>query len=181
MSEISEVLDFWFADGMAKKWFVKDDAFDRELRARFAGLYAHAAAGAMDGWMDSPQGCVALCILLDQAPRNLFRGDPRAFATDAAALAVTRHAMERGFDRALPQAQRLFLYLPFEHSEAMADQDLCVSLLEGMDEDPKWLAYARQHREVVVRFGRFPHRNALLDRETTPEEARFLKQTGSSF
>lgn len=181
MSEISELLDFWFAEGMADKWFVQDDAFDRDLRARFAGLYARAAAGALDGWMDSARGCVALCILLDQAPRNLFRGDPRAFATDAAARAVTRHAMAQGFDRAVPPAQRLFLYLPLEHSEALADQDLCVTLLEGMDGDPRWLDYARRHRDIVARFGRFPHRNALLDRETTPEEADFLTQPGSSF
>jgi uncharacterized protein (DUF924 family) len=114
-------------------------------------------------------------------PRNLFRGDPRAFATDAEALAVTKRTLEGGLDKALRQAERVFLYLPLEHSEDLADQELCVTLTGALDENPEWHDYALRHRDVVARFGRFPHRNAVLGRANTPEEEAFLKEPGSSF
>ncbi len=178
---IAEILDFWFAPGMDERWFKKDPGFDREVRTRFLGHYERAAAGDYDGWTATPEGCLALCLLLDQVPRNLFRGEPRAFATDAAARAVTKSALERGFDRALSQVQRLFLYLPLEHSEALDEQEACVRLVAELDEDPKWHDHAVQHRDIIARFGRFPHRNAALGRETTDEETAFLKEEGSSF
>lgn len=179
--EIAEILDFCFADGATRKWFEKDAAFDRAVRERLGPLHEQAAVGALDHWRESPEGSLALCVLLDQVPRNLFRDDARAFATDAAARAVTRHALERGFDRHLPQVQRLFLYLPLEHSETLEDQELCVRLVGALDGDPDWLDYAVRHRDIIARFGRFPHRNAALGRATTPEEARFLTEPGSSF
>jgi uncharacterized protein (DUF924 family) len=138
-------------------------------------------SGDFDHWRETAAGCVALCILLDQAPRNLFRGDPRSFASDAAARAVTRHALARGLDRDLPQEQRAFLYLPLEHSENLADQEACVRLFAGLDENPDGLDYAVRHRDIIARFGRFPHRNAVLGRTSTPEETEFLTQAGSSF
>jgi len=120
-------------------------------------------------------------VLLDQVPRNLCRGQARAFATDAAARSVACYAIEHEFDHALPQARRLFLYLPFEHSETLADQDTSVRLFGALDEDPGWLDYAVRHRDVIVRFGRFPHRNTALGRVNTDEETAFLATPGSAF
>jgi uncharacterized protein (DUF924 family) len=176
-----DILGFWFAPGMAERWFVKDDAFDDEVRRRLSAHYERAAAGRHDDWRATARGCLALCILLDQVPRNLYRDDPRAYATDAAALAVTRHAIAEGFDRTLSQSERAFLYLPLEHSEDLAHQEHCVHLMRALDEDPQWCDFAERHRDVIARFGRFPHRNAVLGRESTGAEAVFLKQPGSSF
>jgi uncharacterized protein (DUF924 family) len=178
---ISEIIDFWFASGMEKRWFVRDPAFDAEVSTRLAEWYEHAATGGLDDWHGTAAGCVALCVLLDQVPRNLFRGQGRAFATDAAARAVARHAVDRGLDQLLPQAKRLFLYLPYEHSESLIDQDASVRLIGQLGENPLWLDYARRHRDVIVRFGRFPHRNAALGRDSTAEETAFLATPGSSF
>ena len=175
------VLDFWFAEGMNERWFKSDEAFDREVRLALNALYTQAAAGQLNGWRESARGALALVILLDQVPRNLFRGDPRAFATDVQALAVTKSALAKGFDRELQQVERMFLYLPLEHCEDLADQELCVQLTSALDENPDWCDYARRHRDIVARFGRFPHRNAVLGRESTPEEAAFLTEPGSSF
>lgn len=180
-AEIAQVLDFWFAPGMAERWFKTDPAFDAEVRARLGPLHERAAAGELHGWRDSAEGCLALVLLLDQAPRNLFRDAARAFATDAAALELAYHAIARGFDRELPQGRRIFLYLPLEHSEDLADQETCVRLTAALDENPDWHDYAVQHRDIIARFGRFPHRNAALGRESTPEELAFLEQPGSSF
>lgn len=177
----AEILDFWFAEGMAPRWFVRDPAFDDEVRTRLAGWYERAAAGGLDEWRATAMGCVALCILLDQVPRNLFRGQSQAFATDAAARAVAQHAVDHSLDRKLSQAQRLFLYLPFEHSESLADQDESVRLIGALDENPTWKDYAIRHRDVIARFGRFPHRNAALGRTSTAEETAFLATPGSSF
>jgi uncharacterized protein (DUF924 family) len=176
-----DVLEFWFAPGMEERWFKKDAAFDDEVRQALLELYEQAAAGTLVVWRQSARGALALVILLDQVPRNLFRGDPRAFATDAEALAVTKRTLEGGLDKALRQAERVFLYLPLEHSEDLADQELCVTLTGALDENPEWHDYALRHRDVVARFGRFPHRNAVLGRANTPEEEAFLKEPGSSF
>ena len=175
MQRVAEILDFWFAPGMAKAWFATGADFDRRVRDFLLADHDMAAAGELGSWLDSAEGCVALCILLDQVPRNVFRGEARAYATDGAARRVTHHALERGFDRELPQDRRLFLYLPLEHCEDLAQQDLCLRLVARLDEYPKWLEYSQQHRDIIARFGRFPHRNAVLGRETTPEEAAFLK------
>jgi uncharacterized protein (DUF924 family) len=175
-----EVLGFWFAPGGEGRWFKPDPAFDAEIRRRFAPLVEEAGAGRLDGWGATPDGAVALCLLLDQFPRNIWRGTPRAFAHDPAARRVAGAALAAGHDARLPPPRRLFLYLPFEHSEDPADQDRSCALIAGLG-DAEWLDYARRHRDVVARFGRFPHRNAILGRASTAEEARFLQQPGSSF
>jgi len=180
-TECRRVLDFWFAPGRERQWFVQDAAFDEAIRADLSADYEKAARGDLATWRSEPAGCVALCILLDQVPRNLFRSGPRAFATDEMARAVTRHALAEGFDRDLPAAWCLFLYLPLEHSESLSDQEDGVRLCEALDGNPDWAAYARAHRDIIARFGHFPHRNAALGRVTTEEEAAFLTQPGSSF
>ncbi len=181
MSAYDEVLDYWFAPGMAERWYVKDPAFDAEVRARLLPLHERAAAGELAAWPASARGCLALVILLDQVPRNVFRGDARGFASDAQALAVTKQALDRGLDRQLTQVERVFLYLPLEHCESLADQELCVTLMGTLDEKPDWRDHAVRHRDIVARFGRFPHRNTALGRETTLEEAAFLELPDSSF
>ena len=177
------VLQFWFEEHGREDWFKKSDEFDEKIRDRFLSGYEQAAAGGLDDWRQSPLGCVALCLVLDQFPRNLFRDDPRSYATDAAALAVTGLALDRGFDRdaALTGVHRLFLYLPLEHSEDLADQRRCVALIRERIGDPDFIDYAERHLRIVERFGRFPHRNAVLGRTSTPEEVAFLEQPGSSF
>lgn len=173
-----EVLRFWF-DDHAADWFVKKPAFDAEIRERFLALHEAAAAGRLAAWSASPRSCLALVLLLDQFPRNLFRGDARAFATDAQARAAARVILERGWDKAMTQAERLFAYLPFEHSESLADQQLACELMK--DFDAKQRQYAERHRDIIRRFGRFPHRNDLLGRESTAAEIEFLKLPGSRF
>ena len=175
-----DVLRFWFGgeDEPREAWFRKDEEFDREIRDRFEGLYEDAASGALDGWRESAEGALALVIALDQFPRNMFRGDPRSYATDEKARETARYAVDRAFDRELPPVRRTFLYMPFMHSEDLEDQRRSVALFEGTGEAER---YAVRHKEIVERFGRFPHRNAVLGRTTTPEEAEFLKEPGSSF
>ena len=172
------VLRFWFEEH-AKDWFVKDPAFDAEIRARFLAVHETAAAGSLAHWADAPRGCLALVILLDQFPRNMFRGEARAFATDPLARAAARVILERGWDRQMTQPEQLFAYLPFEHSEALEDQDLACELMRDFDEEQRH--YAERHRDIIRRFGRFPHRNDLLGRESTAAEIEFLKSPGSRF
>jgi len=176
--KVAEVLGFWFEE-YAKDWFVKNPAFDAEIRARFLALHEAAAAGQLVHWADDPRACLALVLVLDQFPRNIFRGAPGAFATDPQARAAARLILERGWNRAMTQDEQLFAYLPFEHSESLADQVLCCELMK--DFDAELLRYAIRHREIIERFGRFPHRNALLSRESTPAEREFLEQHGSGF
>jgi len=172
------VLDFWFHGSEERKeWFQKDPAFDGEIRARFLPLYEEAARGALAAWKHSPRECLALIILLDQFPRNMFRGDARTYATDALALDAARHAVASGYDRSLSEIERTFVYLPFEHSENLADQEEALRLFSGQA-NYEW---ARKHWEIVRRFGRFPHRNAVLGRQSTPAEIEFLKEPGSGF
>lgn len=178
--EARQVLDFWFEEAAPELWFTKNEAFDTACRARFGALYDRVAGGGCDDWRATPLGCVALVILLDQIPRNLFRGDPRTFATDAAARAVLRHALDSGFDKGLPWRHRQFLYMPLQHSEDAADQALAVELNATLDNE-EVLEFARAHKRIIDRFGRFPHRNAVLGRETTAEEAEFLTEPDSSF
>jgi uncharacterized protein (DUF924 family) len=181
MASPSTVIAFWLAAG-PKCWFAKDDAFDAEIRTRFEGLHHQAARGELADWASDWQGSLALILLLDQFPRNLYRGSGHAFATDPLALSLARKAIASGQDRAAPADLRVFFYLPFEHSEVLADQDRCVALCEALDarEGSDWARWARQHRDIIVRFGRFPHRNAALGRETTSEEQEFLDSGGFS-
>lgn len=180
---IDRVLDFWLKEAGPEKWFAKSAAFDDEVRARLGEAHEAAARGRFADMLETPRGCVALCILLDQVPRNIFRDSPRAFACDAEAREIARHAIDRGFDLdpSLGDEMRLFLYTPFEHSETVEDQRLCVDLVGERMANAEYRDYAEQHLRIIERFGRFPHRNLVLDRETTPEEAAFLKQEGSSF
>jgi uncharacterized protein (DUF924 family) len=176
----SDVIEFWFAEASRERWFEATPDFDREIGARFRPLYEEAAAGKLEHWRDSADGCLALCLLLDQFPRNMFRGEARKFATDALARDVALSALARNFDQALPPERRLFLYLPLEHSEELGHQNRCVALIETLN-DPKLLDYAVRHQKIVERFGRFPHRNRFLGRATTPEEEDGLKEPDSSF
>jgi uncharacterized protein (DUF924 family) len=177
---ISEVLDFWFDEASEPHWFEPSAAFDEVVRERLATLHTRAAAGELDDWWASPEGCVALCILLDQAPRQLFRGTGRAFATDEKALAIAEHALANGFDRQLPLAQRQFLYMPLMHSERLDCQLRCVELYEAPELRDK-LVYAEEHAEIIRRFGRFPHRNAALGRVSTAEEQAYLRDDTNHF
>ena len=177
-----DVLVFWFEEARPDQHFKKDPAFDRLIVARFADAYDRAARGELDRWRDDAAPCLALVIMLDQFPRNMFRGTPRAFATDAKALAVAEDAIARGHDLAMPPERRLFFYLPLEHCESLDVQERCVALIgERCAHDERLLDYARRHRDVIARFGRFPHRNAVLGRPSTPAEAAFLEQPDSSF
>jgi uncharacterized protein (DUF924 family) len=154
----------------------KDADFDAEVRSRFMQQYELAASGQLDSWQDSPDNCLALILLLDQFPRNMFRGTPQAFATDSKALATAEYAVNNNFDRELLTVQKWFIYLPFEHSENLEHQQKSVELfrqLSGDTDSDSVIEYAMQHLEIIQRFGRFPHRNQILGRETTPEEASF--------
>jgi uncharacterized protein (DUF924 family) len=182
MREIEEVLGFWFSDRAEPFWFEKDAEFDAAVRRTLGPHLERARAGRCGHWPATARGALALILLFDQVPRNLCRGTTEAFVHDRRARALSRQAVACGHHRRLArQSERLFLYLPLEHSEDLADQELCVRLVAELDEEPDWLVYAERHREIVARFGRFPHRNAALGRETTPDEAEFLKQPRSSF
>jgi len=190
-SRTDEVLDFWFgSEGepgygeFREAWFRKDPEFDAEVTARFGELYEQAVAGDLDGWRDDARSCLALEIVLDQFPRNMFRGDGRTHAADEKALETSRYAVDHALDRELPAFQRMFLYMPFMHSENLDDQRRSVELFARLADEPgapDVTSYAGGHKEIVERFGRFPHRNEILGRQTTPEEAEFLKTEGSSF
>ncbi|MEQ8604691.1 MAG: DUF924 family protein [Marivibrio sp.] len=178
--DAQSVLDFWFGELTPRQWFAKDDRVDAAIAERFATLTARVATGAMPHWAGSPGGLLAAVIVLDQFPRNLYRDDPRAYATDDQARALADEAIERGLDRGMSARARQFLYMPFMHSEAPEDQARCVDLFATL-EDPDALWFAERHKEIVDRFGRFPHRNKVLGRETTAEEAAFLKEPNSAF
>jgi uncharacterized protein (DUF924 family) len=169
------VLAFWRAAG-PDRWFKKDDAFDSEIRLRFLATYEAAAANAL-AWDETPEGALALVIVLDQFPRNMFRGSARVFAADPLARAAASHAIERGFDREVAMPDRGFFYLPFEHSETLADQDRCVALNRERG-DADGLKWAELHADIIRRFGRFPHRNGVLGRTSTAEEQAFLAGGG---
>ena len=187
--EVREILDFWFGSEdepgygeFREAWFRKDPEFDQQIRDRFEDLYEAAATGELDGWKEEARSCLALVILLDQFPRNMFRGDPRSYATDRKAQETAGYAVDRALDRELPPFQRMFLYMPFMHSENLEHQRRSVELFRALGGDEADASdYAVRHMEIIERFGRFPHRNEILGRQTTPEEAEFLTQPGSSF
>lgn len=191
-ADAQQVLDFWFGApgavgyGQARKtWFQKDDAFDAEVRERFGATIEQALRGELEEWAGEAHSALAQILLLDQLTRNAFRGTPRSFAGDARALAAASRMVGERFDDTLPTFMRPFVYLPFEHAEGLAMQDESVRLftrLAGEDsEQQSPLDYAHRHRAVIERFGRFPHRNAILGRQSTAEEIEFLKQLGSGF
>lgn len=174
----AEIVHFWREAG-PDKWFEQDAAFDQAIRLRFLPTYEAAANGKLAAWQESREGALALVLLLDQFPRNMFRGSARAYATDALARAVADRALARGFDADTDPALRQFFYLPFMHSEALIDQERCVRLYEALGEAEQ-LRYAREHRDIVHRFGRFPHRNCVLGRDMTSAEQAFLDAGGFS-
>ena len=171
----ADVLGFW-RDAGPSRWFRKDSAFDEQFRGRFLTAHEAALRGELDAWAGEAQGALALLILLDQFPRNAFRATPRMFESDAKALEIARQAVRGGFDAQVEADLRNYFYLPFMHSEQLADQDLGVQLARALGDEP--LRYAIMHRDIIERFGRFPHRNAVLGRTTTPEEQRFLDDGG---
>lgn len=177
-----DVLAFWFSDAAKPNWFARSEAFDAAVREALLPLHERAATGELDVWAEAADGALALVLLLDQVPRNVFRGDPRAFATDAKGREIAWAAIGAGLDwQLVGDERRTFLYLPLEHSEDVDDQRACVRLFEERVTNPVYVDYARRHLAVVERFGRFPHRNAILGRQTTAEEAAFLTEPGSSF
>jgi uncharacterized protein (DUF924 family) len=176
--EPGDVVSFWQAAG-AEKWFSQDDALDAAVRARFIPTYEAAATGELAHWEANSEGALALVIVLDQFPRNMFRGSARTYAADPLARDVADRALARGFDRAVPPDLRTFFYLPFMHSETVADQERCVALYRELG-DAESLRYAEDHADIIRRFGRFPHRNPVLGRATTADEQAFLAAGGFS-
>lgn len=177
MSDANDIVAFWQQAGPSH-WFSKDTAFDARFRKRFLTLHERAAAGDLDAWLCDAESTLALLLLLDQFPRNAFRGSARTYATDAKARAVAAHAIEAGHDLRIEPELRLFCYLPFAHSEDLVDQERSVALMRTLGAEP--LEHAEGHRDIIRRFGRFPHRNALLGRTTTSAEQAFLDADGFS-
>jgi uncharacterized protein (DUF924 family) len=177
---VADVLRFWFEELRPTQWFTKDPGLDEIIRMRFLCVHERVAAAQDSELLADPRTALAATIALDQFPRNMFRGAARAFATDARALAVADRAVSRGFDARVSQNQRLFLYLPFEHSEEPIMQARSVGLFRALG-DPEQTKYAEAHKAIIDRFGRFPHRNAILGRPSTPAEEAFLKEPGSRF
>jgi uncharacterized protein (DUF924 family) len=175
MASAAEIVRFW-RDAGYKAWFTKDETFDGRCRA-FEAEHHAAARGELKAWEMDAEGALALLILLDQLPRNIFRGSPHAFATDGLAQAIALRAIERGFDTATDTDMRFFFYMPLEHAEDMALQHRCMTLFTTLG-DANYLKYAALHRDIIVKFGRFPHRNAILGRKSTAEELAFLADGG---
>lgn len=176
---VDDVLRFWFEELGEARWFARDETLDGAIRNRFLRLHQHLLEAGTSGF-STPHAALAAVLVLDQFPRNMFRGTPRAFAADPLARDVARHAVAAGLDAALTPTQRLFMYMPFEHSENTPDQALAVQLIEALGNDD-WTQYARAHQVLIERFGRFPHRNSILGRKSTPEEEQALRGPMGSF
>jgi uncharacterized protein (DUF924 family) len=176
--DIDRVLGFWLDEVGAAGWFAGGAALDDRCREGFAALWQQALDGGCEGWLTGPRGALAYLVLTDQLPRNIFRGQAQAFATDPQARAAARRALAAGWDLATPEPERMFFYLPFEHAEDEADQTLSVALMAGRLADAEMALHARAHQAIIARFGRFPFRNAALGRETTAAEAAFLNEGG---
>jgi len=179
-SAIDEIIRFWFETLNPEDWYRKDPAIDAEIAGRFSETYQHLKRAVPPAWLAAPKGILAAILVLDQFPRNMFRGDPRTFATDEVALTLAKHAIGEGMDLHLPSEQRAFVYMPFQHSEATADQARSIELFTALGNESN-LDFARRHQAIIERFGRFPHRNIVLSRASTEEELAFLKEPGSSF
>ena len=177
---IEEVLTFWFEESGPEQWWSSDPRFDAAIRSHFGALHARAVLGELHGWRDTPEGRLAEIVVLDQFSRNLYRDDPRAFAADGMALVLAQEAVRIGADQAVPPVQRQFFYMPYEHSESSRIHEAAVPLFESLD-DPELLDFELRHKAIIDRFGRYPHRNRLLGRSSSPEEIAFLREPGSSF
>ena len=169
----SDVIKYWFSEKSRQHWFSSTPEIDNEIKQRFEQLWINAASGKLNDWQDSPQGCLALIIILDQFPLNMFRGQAQSFASEAQSREVARLAIDKGFDRDLDPRSRAFLYMPFMHSEVFADQQLALQLFAqpGLEDN---LRFARHHHDIVEKFGRFPHRNTALGRESSESEIEYL-------
>lgn len=193
MTRHEEILTFWFGeprddkayyDEWHSRWFTPNPRFDQDIRDRFTRDYEQAVVRQLAHWLKEPRSGLALILLFDQFPRNMFRGHPQAFVTDASARDVAARLIQAGFDRQMLPVERSFVYLPFMHSETLAHQHYSVALFQQLAQEREYLnsvTYAVKHRDVIKRFGRFPHRNAILGRPSTPEEAEFLTQPEASF
>jgi uncharacterized protein (DUF924 family) len=178
----TDILNFWFTETQPKQWFQVSEEFDQSIRDRFMEPYEAAARGEFDEWQTDADGALALCVLLDQMPRNMFRGTPKAFETDKKALIVAKYAISKGLDQVLSPQKRRFVYLPFEHSENLNDQRRSVELFEKIKEDdPMGYDYAVRHLKVIENYNRFPHRNKILGRANTPDEEEYLAQPNAGF
>jgi len=168
-----QIIEFWFSERISKQWFASTPELDNEIREKYEGLWVKAADGALGDWEETPEGCLALSIVLDQFPLNMFRDQPKSFATEQQAVEVVSGAIKRGFDKKIPNERLSFLYMPFMHCEALDKQDQSVALFRasGLDNN---IRFAEHHREIVRKYGRFPHRNAILGRESTAEELAYL-------
>lgn len=171
-----DILEFWFAADMRSKWFASTPQLDASIKEQFEPTWEAAVNGELDDWLSNPDGCLALAIVLDQFPLNMFRGTAKSFSSEAKSRDVARHAIGQGYDKQIDPSRLAFLYMPFMHSEDLAGQDFSVQLFEaaGLENN---LRFAKHHRELVRRFGRFPHRNAILGRTSTPEELDYLNST----
>jgi uncharacterized protein (DUF924 family) len=178
-SWVGAVLRFWFEELSESQWFAKDAALDARIRERFLSTHEQVATDAAAG-ISGPRAALAAVVVLDQFSRNMFRRDPRAFASDAIARRISTQAIEQGFDAAMSQEERMFLYLPFEHSEDGRDQARSLELTQSLGNE-SWTRFARMHKEIIDRFGRFPHRNAVINRTSTAAEIEFLNSSGESF
>ncbi len=176
--EAEDILTFWAEAGEAK-WWKRDEAFDTEIARRFSTIHEQAAQGQLENWCQTPNGALALIIVLDQFSRNLFRNSPKAFAQDAQCLVLVHALMAKGTDRKMRDDLAPFVYLPLMHSEKLSDQDLCIQEMQRLDLEEQ-VKFAKIHRDIIVKFGRFPHRNEVLGRDTTPQEAEFLANGGFS-
>jgi uncharacterized protein (DUF924 family) len=177
---VDDIVKFWFGELTPEDWYKADAERDAEIRRRFGPLYENLSVAVPQNWLEMPKGWLAAILVLDQFPRNMFRGDPRAFATDARALALAKQAIAKSVDMRLEPDQRAFIYLPFQHAEDRADQARSLELFTALG-NPNNLDFALRHKAIIDRFGRFPHRNAVLGRASTEEELVFLKEPGSSF
>jgi uncharacterized protein (DUF924 family) len=177
---VEDVLNFWFYEVGRERWFADDRALDLQIREKYLALYEQVVKGELKAWETTPEGVLALLLLLDEFPRRMFRGTSRAFETDAQALELARSAIIKHFDDRIDKQFKLFFYLPFLNSESMGDQRLALFYIRERTKEDDWLNRAEQHYHTIQRFGRFPQRNPILGRELTPEEAEFLKQSASA-
>ena len=177
---VDEIVKFWFEELTPEDWYRKDPSIDAQIRTRFGGIYDTLKSDVPEIWLSTPRGCLATILVLDQFPRNMFRDDTRAFATDARALALAKRAIAKGVDMRLTPDQRAFIYMPFQHSEDRADQASSIELFTALGNKLN-LDFAVRHKQIIDRFGRFPPRNATLGRASTEEETALLKEPSSSF
>jgi len=173
-----EIVDFWFSDRVKQQWFSSNSELDKEIVEKYEALWEKASLGELDDWSEDPDGCLALVIILDQFPLNMFRGEAKSFKTERRSAEIARHALEKKLDRKIEKEKLAFLYMPFMHSEDLADQELSVKLYRENDLETN-IGFAEHHRDIIRRFGRFPHRNSILGRESSAGELQYLASEGA--